>query len=152
MDRAVYGTFNYLASVEIQKFIYEENLEALKEYEKLHLYNGDSSVLIPIMLDEIKKNFKDKQYKVCFWLDGHYSGGDTGRGEKDTPIMEELNGIKNANVGDCVILIDDARCFTHEGDFIDYPTIPYLRKYVKKIFNNCSFTVRGDIIRIIVGA
>lgn len=150
MDKAVYNNFEYLSSVEIQNFIYERNLEELKNYEKLHLYNGDSTVKIPIMLDDIKEHYKNKRKKICFWLDGHYSAGDTGKGEKDTPILEELRGIKEAQIGECVILIDDARCFIHKGEFIDYPTIPYLKKYVKNMFHKCSFAVRGDIIRILV--
>ncbi len=150
MDRNVYDSFEYLATVEIQRFIYEENVEKLRGYSKLHLYNGDSSIQIPVMLDDIKKHFSGEKYKVCFWLDGHYSAGETGRGEKDTPIMEELKGIKDADIGHCVILIDDARCFIHEGEFIDYPTIPFLKQYVESLFSGCEFTVRNDIIRIIV--
>lgn len=150
MDLGVYDNFDYLASVEIQNFLYEENKKKLKNRDRLYLYNGDSTVQIPIMLKEIRNHYKGRNYKICFWLDGHYSKGDTGKGEKDTPIMEELQEIKNAGIGACVILIDDARCFTHEGEFIDYPTIPYLRRYVGTLFKNSTFQVRNDIIRITV--
>lgn len=150
MDKHVYKTFEYLASVEIQKFIYEKNLITFKNYSKLHLYCGDSTHQIPKMLSDIKAHFGTKKYKVVFWLDGHYSAGITGRGEKDTPILEELKGIKDANIGKCVILIDDARCFVHEGEYIEYPTLDYLKGYVSEIFNVDSFEVENDIIRIIV--
>lgn len=149
MDLCVYDYFKYLASVEIQKFLYEENKDKFKGYQKLHLYNGDSMKLMPVMLEDIKKRCKGGKPRILFWLDGHYSKGETGRGEKDTPIMEELQAIKNCGIGNCVILIDDARCFTHAGEFIDYPTISYLKKYVEKLFPNCRFCVRNDIIRVV---
>ena len=30
---------------------------------------------------------------ALFWLDGHYSGGDTAKGELDTPVSAELESI-----------------------------------------------------------
>ena len=150
MDKHVYKTFDYLASVEIQKDIYEKNLISFKDYDKLHLYNGDSTVQIPIMLKDIKEAYKNRDYKILFWLDGHYSAGDTGKGEKDTPILEELRGIKESNIGECIILVDDARCFVHEGEYIDYPTIAFLKEYVHDLFGNSDFRVEKDIIRITI--
>jgi hypothetical protein len=64
------------------------------------------------------------QEPALFWLDGHYSGVDTGKDELDTPVSAELEAILGSPVKGHVILIDDARCFpwvrkpaqiTHEG-------------------------------------
>jgi hypothetical protein len=48
----------------------------------------------------------------CFWLDGHYSAGNTFQGETDTPIRHELKVISRHinNLGKVVVLIDDIRC------------------------------------------
>lgn len=70
-------------------------------------------------------------------------------GGRDTPIMEELNSIFNCVTGKCVILIDDARCYIHKGEFIDYPTVKFLKSTVKKRCKNAKFKVKNDIIRII---
>jgi hypothetical protein len=43
-----------------------------------------------------------------FWLDRHYSGGFTAKGEKDCPIIEELDAISNGSHLKHSILIDDA--------------------------------------------
>mgnify|MGYP001369983704 CR=1 FL=1 len=48
------------------------------------------------MLKNIIKNI-DKP--ALFWLDGHYSGGVTGMGDNETPILEELEQIYKTEVG-----------------------------------------------------
>lgn len=80
-----------------------------------------------------------------FWLDGHYSGGNTSNGEKETTIMEELKRICAHSVINYVILIDDAREFTGQDD---YPTLESLRIFIKARLPCHEFEVQGDIIRI----
>ena len=54
---------------------------------------------------------------VTFWLDGHWSGGNTFKGDEVTPIQQELEIIKEAldHLGETRILIDDARLFDLEN-------------------------------------
>jgi hypothetical protein len=82
---------------------------------------------------------------ALFWLDGHYSASVTARGEKDTPIFEELEHILRAPDLGHVIVIDDAR---HFGSDPAYPTIEELRKYVVSKRPHARITVEGDSIRI----
>jgi len=82
---------------------------------------------------------------TTFWLDAHYSGGITAKGEKDTPVMEELYAILNQFKHRCVILIDDARCFNGKDD---YPTIEEVRGFIFGKQHDWVFEVRNDIIRI----
>ena len=61
--------------------------------------------------------------------DGHYSSGITFKGDKDCPVEEELNAIKENidNFENVCILIDDVRCFVGDKpEFSDYPSIDYL--------------------------
>lgn len=44
-----------------------------------------------------------------YWLDGHFSGGDTAFGVKEFPIMEELEAILKRNIADEIIYVDDMR-------------------------------------------
>ena len=81
---------------------------------------------------------------VLFWLDGHYSGGDTAKGELDTPVSVELDSILESPVKGHVILIDDARCFdaTH-----DCPHLDILLETVRRK-NTYHIEVSADIIRL----
>ena len=71
-----------------------------------------------------------------FWLDGHYSGGSTFRGEKDSPIKEELAAIEEAlpTLDSVAVLIDDVRCF-YSDEFTalnNYPSVDYLVDWARK--------------------
>ena len=72
---------------------------------------GDSSKILPQLLQILNEN-------LFFWLDGHWSMGDTGRGEKDSPLLEEIQSIveycKNKKTKS-IIVIDDVRIFGKQG-------------------------------------
>lgn len=74
----------------------------------------------------------------------YYSGGDTGKGELNTPIIKELEAIF-ANSKKHTILIDDARCFNGTND---YPKINTLKEYVLEKNSKLLFNVKDDIIHI----
>jgi len=95
----------------------------------------------------------DLESPVLFWLDGHYSSEffykeeliRTAKGEKDTPIEEELDIILRSSV-EAIILIDDARLFNGKNH---YPTIKAIKKKVKSYKMDGKVFVKKDIIHII---
>ena len=101
--------------------------------------HGDSAVLLSSVIKDIPE-------PVIFWLDGHYSGGKTAKGESECPIWSELDQIITRQLPH-IILIDDARCFIGKQD---YPTIEELQRYFVDKNINHSFEVKDDIIRIIL--
>ena len=145
MLQAMYSSFENLYSVEIFEELYKKCVKRFEGRNKVHLYNGDSSEFLPVMIKEALD--KDENGAIIFWLDGHYSGKSTGRGVKDTPIYEELEGLfevlKDKAV-QYVICIDDAREFTGKND---YPTLDDLFEFINA---NGSFDikVKSDIIRV----
>lgn len=129
--------FKKLYTIELNPtFYHQAKLRNLKN-KNVNLIQGNSSEKI----EEILKETKDP---AIFWLDAHYSGGDTARGEKETPIEEELNAILNHRIKNHVILIDDAREFngTH-----DYPTLEKIKEAIKK-HPHLKIKVENDIIII----
>lgn len=87
---------------------------------------------------------KDLPEKTLFWLDGHYAGGITARGDKDCPVVEEVKAILSSET-EHVIIIDDARYFIGERD---YPTVNGLSSYVLGVYPNSSIKVENDCIII----
>ena len=73
----------------------------------VELLNAASEEAFPRLLPQLAD-------AVCFWLDGHFSGGPTFKGPSDTPILAELAAIgENLHRWEAaVVLIDDLRLFT----------------------------------------
>jgi hypothetical protein len=81
--------------------------------------------------------------RCVFWLDGHYSGGATGRGPEDTPIRRELEHIAAAGRVWDVVLIDDARCFDGRNG---YPTLDETVLFLEQRLHSVV-AVAEDVIR-----
>jgi len=107
-------------------------------YANIHLFEGQSGDVLPGILEKI-------QQPCLLWLDAHWSGGSTAKGELETPVMQEIECIlSHPLAARHVILIDDARCFTGKND---YPPLKTLREFVLDRHPDWVFQVRDDIIR-----
>ncbi len=138
MLEACRKVFDALYSVEIDPALHERAVERFKQNPHITILLGDSADVLPGILQDIQR-------PVLFWLDGHYSGGVTGKGAQETPIAVELGHIRRHGYDD-VVLIDDARLFVGAHD---YPTIDELRAMVKNNWSGYSLEVEDDIIRIV---
>ncbi len=83
---------------------------------------------------------------ALFWLDGHYMGGESGRGTEDTPVMAEMTALFAYPVRGHVVLIDDARLFDGTGG---YPRLDEFTTWVQQRRPGTNVTVDGDIIRCV---
>ena len=139
--------FNRLFSIELNEDLAAKAVKRFSNESKIKIVQGDSATQLEFILSEIK-------VPVVFWLDGHYSSefqlGDeyivTGKGDKDTPVLEELIQISRHPVKNHVILIDDARLFNGDND---YPTKQQVIEFVKQQLPAHSFSIKNDIIRIL---
>lgn len=128
-----------LYSIELEPTHFENACRRFAGYSNVHLLHGQSGEVLPKVLADIAE-------PCLFWLDAHYSGGSTAKGDLDTPIMQELETIlSHARSAEHVLLIDDARCFDGTND---YPTIEALEKFMRGHWPDCLFEVKDDIIRI----
>ena len=137
---ALKDEFKQMYSIELSKELYDNCVEKLTEFKHIHLYQGDSVQQLPKILEEISGS-------ILFWLDSHYSGGNTGMGESETPIFQELEIIFK-KPDRHIILIDDARCFGNP-DHPEYPTLDQVKVFVEKQSIKFQLTVEDDIIRIL---
>ncbi len=138
MIQAMKTDFDRIYSVELSKALHEEAIIRFKGADNIELIHGDSGV-------ELKRIMSRINQPALFWLDGHYSAGITVRGEKDTPIYEELNHILNAPYRGHVIIIDDARDF---GTDPAYPTLEELSEFIKLKRFYLDISVQCDSIRV----
>lgn len=141
--------FDRLISFELSNDLAAKAIQKFKPYGHIHIINGDSG---KCMTDHLK----GIEQPCLFWLDGHYSSefyiGEefikTAKGEKETPIVEELKSIFTHGVKNHVVLIDDARCFNGKND---YPTIKELKDLIHQFSPGAKLVIKRDIVRITPG-
>jgi hypothetical protein len=134
---AMAAVFQRCWTVEIDEALYQQALRKFEGHPHITAIRGDSETTIADIL-------KDIDAPAIFWLDGHYSRGNTGRGVLDSPIMNELRRIFEHPIKTHVILIDDARLFLGRNG---YPTIKSLHRFVRDS-SPYRMRVTNDIIKL----
>jgi len=137
MISAVKASFRHIYSVELDIGLYSAARARFAGTPFVTILQGDSGKvlrdLVPLLLEP-----------CVFWLDAHFSGGNTIRGDKDSPIIDELRAIEGhaSRFGD-VVLIDDAREFGSG----DYPSPAWVRSWAQT-HGFEKFAIENDIIEI----
>jgi len=139
MVNAMRGEFDHIYSIELSQKFYQSARDWFKNDESVSIIHGDSGVEIEAVVRELSA-------AALFWLDGHYSAGETARGEKDTPIIEELEHIFSDSRFKHVVVVDDARLF---GVDPEYPTIKEIESRLKSKKIEYQLEVECDAIRIL---
>ena len=138
MMRAMRGIFKKLYTIELHEGLHAKATELFKNKPKITCIHGDSGTELPKLVAQLNE-------PALFWLDGHYSGEKTAKGDIDTPILKELECILTHSVKNHIILVDDARLFVGEKD---YPTIDELTLYCNERRPDLVISVSDDVIRI----
>lgn len=95
--------FEKLFTIEVSEKYYNDT-KNIYIGNKINFLLGDSNIVFQNLLPTITD-------KCIFFLDGHHSGGDTGKSEKDCPLVEEITHINNLFQNESIIIIDDYRLF-----------------------------------------
>jgi hypothetical protein len=132
------GAFRQIHSIELSEALYRRAVLDLGHLPNLRLHLGDSTSELPRIVGTLDG-------PALYWLDGHFCSGPSARGDKDTPVFEELTFLLGRPAGRSVVLIDDARLFTGRDG---YPTIEQLRAMAASGRPEATFAVEEDIIRI----
>ena len=129
--------FKTIYSIELNPILYERAKERFKDNKHVHLLFGDSTVVLPVLLNSVK-------VPTLFWLDAHYSGGETALGETITPVVFELAAIFEKVHPRSVVLIDDARLFvTDKG----YPELDRVMDGLRTFMPDHFTVIANDMIR-----
>lgn len=95
--------FDQVITVEIDAALYAQAVERLKRHNNVRLIHNDGVNALPAIAKEVSK--------AVLFLDGHFSGGDTGLGDEPEPILKELDAIQQNLSSFVAIVIDDFRLF-----------------------------------------
>lgn len=128
ISMALQAGFKEVYSIELAPHLYEKCCQRFHGNPHVHLYLGDSSIVLKNVLDQLHE-------RATFWLDGHYSCGETAMGKTNTPILQELALIAEHPIKNHTILIDDVRQFGKaEFDFIDLNAIEKAIKEINPLY------------------
>lgn len=100
--------FTEIHSIELSPKWANHCKEQFAQYPQVHIHEGDSATVLEQMIvdDKLPKE------PVIFYLDAHYSGGETAggkEGDNGCPVLRELQALSKRNVQGDIIFIDDMR-------------------------------------------
>lgn len=104
IQQALDAGFEKVISIELSDKYFNICKRRFAGDDRVTLVQGDSAFVLGDVLASI-------QSRVTFWLDGHWSAGDTARGVHTIPLLQELRAIGSHAVKTHIILIDDMRCW-----------------------------------------
>ncbi|RUV70439.1 MAG: class I SAM-dependent methyltransferase [Mesorhizobium sp.] len=95
--------FEKVVSVEIDEALYRQAARRCAARKNVELLLGDGSKLLPEIATRVDR--------ALIFLDGHFSGGETGQGDEPEPVLKELDLIAPFISNFVAIVVDDFRLF-----------------------------------------
>ncbi len=95
--------FDCVHTIELSRNLYDSYHAELDALPGVQAHFGDSATVLP----QIVENMDERP--GLFWLDGHWSCGETAGEQQECPILAELQTLRSRPQD--LILIDDARFF-----------------------------------------
>jgi len=128
-------------TIEPEPSLFAKAKERFTNNSKVNVINGISETALSSILEDVEGN-------VCFWLDGHYSQGETFKGPNDTPLIYELLQIEKhlQRFSKVIIAIDDIRYCGKHHVYGDYPSLNYIVDWCRR--NSLEWHIEYDIFII----
>lgn len=95
--------FKKVITIENSRAIFEKTSDTYKHIPNIDFLFGNSK-------DHLKKIVSNLNHTAIFWLDAHWSGGETYGINDECPLIDEIKIINSATFNH-IILVDDARLF-----------------------------------------
>lgn len=139
-------------TIELYNKTYEGNLLLFSKYPTIRAHFGESSQTLDSIIPLMKRS------SIAFFLDAHYCGDGTAKGNSNTPLIEELRVIGSYNKT-AIIIIDDLRMCQPDEQIVQkqltvepqctavagYPSITQLRDITQQINPDYEFIIWGDL-------
>jgi predicted O-methyltransferase YrrM len=84
MIEAMQNVFDKIYSIELSQDLFERAKKRFKDRKQVELIQGDSGIELKSLMSKIDR-------PTLFWLDGHYSAGETAKGDKETPFLKSFS-------------------------------------------------------------
>lgn len=121
---AIDSGFKQIHSIELGVELYQHCVKRFENKPNVKLHQGDSTLILPQILQA------NPTTSFTFWLDGHYSGPHTARGEKDCPLIEELKNIMMRDIEGETIYVDDMRYYRNFDETLNHENmLAIVRQY-----------------------
>lgn len=131
--------FDAIYTIELSDELHQRACARFSNDPAIHVLHGDSGELLPQVLEGLDA-------PALFWLDGHYSGGITAKGSKETPIIAELAALAAQKECPHMIVIDDAHC---HGVLPDYPTLPELYLMMRRVWPEAKIRLDANMVQVL---
>jgi hypothetical protein len=141
MLAAVRPDFDRVYSIELSPRLARRARQRFAADGAVTILLGDSGSLLGPLLRSLGT-------PAAVWLDGHYSGWLTARGETDTPVWREIEAALDSGAPDDVLLIDDARLL---GVHPAYPLVEEIAELVRSRRPGWRLRLEDDILRASAG-
>ena len=139
------GHFEIVHTIERSEHLYNLYGSELSVLPGVMPHLGDSRDVLPKIVNEIRGR------KAVYWLDGHWSGGETAGEHDECPLLDELACLSDC--GEAIIAIDDARLFLCAPplphDPAQWPTIPEIMEALPAFPKGSFVQIVDDVILII---
>lgn len=116
------GEFHRIHTIEVVPELASLAMERFRKHPEVTVIQGDSATILPELCRKLDA-------PCLFYLDGHYSGGITGMGTEECPVVAELQAIFEHTAPPFRIIIDDARLF---GKDPAYPNLETIHDFLKR--------------------
>ncbi len=137
MVSAVRSYFEKVYSIELAQTYYKAAIKRFKKYSNVSIISGDSGVELPKILSQLSG-------PAIFWLDGHYSGGDTAKSTENSPLRKEIESILLWKFKtESILIIDDVNSLSGSNG---YPTVDEIKDIVQRAGLCLSTELDGNIL------
>lgn len=136
VQKALDAGFQIIHSLDIEGHFVEEAKRRFFHCPQVHIWHKDSGKQLCEVINTIDE-------PITFWLDGH-NGWPSTDGSKNTPLIEELDQIKQHKIKTHTIMIDDLHCC--DTILFDFLSLDNIIQKVLEINPNytISFEPGGD--------
>ncbi|MCP9889442.1 hypothetical protein KBY57_00015 [Cyanobium sp. Aljojuca 7D2] len=135
--------FKKVITVEASEAMHAKAMSSIGHISNIQLIKGDTREALS---DEKRLVTQD----TFFWLDAHWSGGETYGEDDECPLLEELNSIFKNKTFNHAILIDDARLFMapppHPHISLNWPSLANILNIIPSKY---ALYVWNDVIYIL---